>query len=311
MALAPEQVVKDGILLLDKPLGISSNRALQQAKRLLGLKKAGHTGSLDPLASGLLPLCFGEATKFSQFLLDADKVYRATFRLGVSTTTGDAEGEVLNTRSVRLVEDVLHRAMASLRGEILQVPPMYSALKHQGRPLYELAREGIEIIREPRRVRIHRFDLLAMGEDTLDVEVACSKGTYIRSLAVDLGEILGCGAHVSALRRLASGPFRIEQALTLDELALAGPAAAGMLLAVDQVLSHLPAVFLDEAEARAIVLGQKLRQPGGETFSGAVRLYGPDKVFLGLGEAAGEGRIAPRRLLQQISCCGNKGPHVQ
>ena len=311
MAFSAGVRVKDGILLLDKPLGISSNRALQQAKRILGLKKAGHTGSLDPLATGLLPLCFGEATKFSQFLLDADKVYRASFRLGVSTSTGDAEGDVLNTRPVQLDEDALHQALASLRGEISQVPPMYSALKHQGRPLYELARDGIEIVREPRRVRIHRFDLLSTSEDTLVVEVSCSKGTYIRSLAMDLGEILGCGAHVSALRRLASGPFRIEQALTLDELAGAELDAGGILLAVDQVLSHLPAMFLDEARARAIVLGQKIQQSGGETFSGPVRLYGPDKAFLGLGEAVGEARIAPRRLLQQISCCGNSGPHVQ
>ncbi|WP_028989252.1 tRNA pseudouridine(55) synthase TruB [Thermithiobacillus tepidarius DSM 3134] len=286
----------DGILLLDKPEGVSSNAALQQAKRLLRLKKAGHTGSLDPLATGLLPLCFGEATKFSQFLLDADKVYRARFRLGSTTTTGDAEGEVLERRPVRVDAAQVEHALAAFRGEILQVPPMYSALKQQGRPLYEIARQGGTVERAPRRVQISRYELLALHGDELEVEVACSKGTYIRSLAVDLGEALGCGAHVSALRRLASGPFRIEQALTLETLAAELERGACPLLPADQALGHLPAAALGDSSAAYLLLGQAVTAPRGLP-SGLVRLYGPGGRFLGLGAVLDDGRVAPRRLI--------------
>ncbi|HEY2976861.1 MAG TPA: tRNA pseudouridine(55) synthase TruB, partial [Burkholderiaceae bacterium] len=207
-----------GVLLLDKPVGLSSNDALQKAKRLYRAEKAGHTGTLDPLASGLLPICFGAATKFSQVSLDADKAYRATLKLGQTTTTGDAEGEVTRQRPVQVDRAAIDAACARFSGEIEQVPPMHSALKKDGRALYEYARNGIEVERAPRRVTIHAIAIVDWHDDALVIDVSCSKGTYIRTLAEDIGEALGCGAHLSALRRIGSGALRVEQAVTLEQL---------------------------------------------------------------------------------------------
>lgn len=292
----------DGILLLDKPLALSSNQALQRVRRLFAARKAGHTGNLDVLASGLLPLCFGEATKVCQFLLDADKVYRAEFTLGRRTTTGDAEGEVLVVRPTTGIDRAaLERAVASFRGPITQVPPMYSALKHHGQPLYRLALRGVEVERAPRQVTIHAFEVLDFAPPCLTVEVRCSKGTYIRTLAEDLGELLGCGAFVSALRRLAAGPFGLDSAATLeqlDALARSGPAALdALLLPADSALGSLPEVCLDAADAARIARGQAVElataPPGG-----LLRLYAA-AGFLGVGSTQGDGRIVPRRLFAQ------------
>lgn len=287
---------RDGILLLDKPLGLSSNAALQRVKRMLGLRKGGHTGSLDPLATGLLPLCFGEATKFSQFLLDADKVYRAVFRLGVETNTGDAEGEVMSRRAVTVGEDDVRNAMQRFCGQIEQVPPIFSALKHQGRPLYEIARRGGAVTPPARRVHIRRFTFVALHENALEVEVACSKGTYIRSLAADLGNVLGCGAHVGMLRRLAAGPFRVEDAHSLDTLLQADSPPDVMLLPADLALGHLPRIQFNAQEAARIGYGQPVL-PEQVPAQGMLRLYDEESRFMGVGMAGAEGTIVPRRLL--------------
>jgi tRNA pseudouridine55 synthase len=295
-AAAPRQAV-DGVLLLDKPAGLTSNQALQQAKRLLGARKAGHTGSLDPIATGLLPLCFGEATKLAQFLLDAEKRYWCAFRLGVTTTTLDAEGEVVQTRPIAVGARDVQRALGAFRGEIEQVPPMYSAIKHRGRPLYRLAREGVEIERAPRRVTIHALELRAFEGDRLELEIVCSKGTYIRTLAHDLGERLGCGAHVAALRRLAVGGMSLEHAVTLEALAaLPGPAARrARLVPADTIVSRVPDVHLTPLAAHYLLRGQPVSARHGHG-PGWVRLYAEDR-FLGMGQVLDDGRVAPRRLL--------------
>lgn len=294
-----------GILVLDKPAGMSSNAALQHAKRLYDAAKAGHTGSLDPLATGVLPLCFGEATKFSQYLLDADKVYDSCFCLGERTSTGDAEGELLERRSATAVDSAaLERAMAALRGPIMQLPPMYSALKRGGQPLYKLARAGQEVAREPRRVCIHRFELQALrrGERCgIDVTVACSKGTYIRSLAEDLGAALGVGGHVASLRRRAVGPFTLDGAVSLEALealaARGGPAALDALLRpVGDALGHLPQVSLPESSGFYLRQGQPVLVPNAPR-DGMVRVALESGEFLGLGEILDDGRVAPRRLI--------------
>ena len=234
-----------GVLLLDKPVGLSSQDALWRARRLLQAEKGGHTGTLDPLASGLLPLCFGAATKFAQASLEADKGYLATVQLGVTRVGGDLEGEVIERRPVAADDAALEAALERLRGEIEQVPPMHSALKHQGRALYEYARAGIEVERAPRRVRIHRLALLERRGDELVLDVRCSKGTYVRTLAEDLGRLLGCGAHLSALRRTASGALCVEQAVTLDALeALDAAARLALLLPPDVLLHDWPEVRL-------------------------------------------------------------------
>src|SRR5690554_371515 len=298
----------DGVLLLDKPLGLSSNHALQRAKRLFFAAKAGHTGSLDPLATGVLPICFGEATKFSQFLLDADKRYRTTFVLGEKTATGDAEGEVLETLSAAHVSEAeLAKAMAALTGEIDQIPPMYSALKQDGQPLYKLARQGIEVERKARQVTIYEFQLLAFrpGERAeVEVDVLCSKGTYIRSLAEDLGEALGCGGHVSVLRRTASGPFSEAQCVTLDELnAERGEGLAELLdhhlLPADTPAGALAAITLAESSAYYFRLGNpvmdaQVYRVGKE--GDMVRVFCDAGQFLGVA-TLDEGRVAPRRLV--------------
>ncbi|PJE79680.1 tRNA pseudouridine synthase B [invertebrate metagenome] len=208
----------NGIVVVDKAQGLSSNDMLQRIKRLFGAAKAGHTGSLDPLATGVLPICFGEATKFSQFLLESDKAYRATVKMGVKTSTGDAEGEVIETRPVQVTKTDVEAVLSRFVGELEQVPSMYSALKYKGQPLYKLAREGIEVERQARKIHIYHLSLLSFSEDSFDIDVACSKGTYIRTLVEDIGETLGCLAHVEALRRVKAGPYGIDQSYTLDEL---------------------------------------------------------------------------------------------
>ncbi|WP_374242369.1 tRNA pseudouridine(55) synthase TruB [Zoogloea sp.] len=291
----PRRVV-DGVLFLDKPVGISSNNALQKARWLLSAAKGGHTGTLDPMASGLLPLTFGEATKFSQTLLDADKAYDATVLLGVTTTTADAEGEVLARCPVEVSDAAIEAAIASLRGEIEQVPPMYSALKHHGKALYEYAREGVEIPREPRRVTIYRFELLGRDGDSLKIRVECSKGTYVRTLASDLGALLGCGAHLTALRRTKIGPFGLDVALPLADFeAVPAEAREGRLASVDALLVHLPVLQLDAAQVRSLTHGQPAQGCDGEP-GRMVRAY-EGEHFLGVATFGEAGELVPTRLV--------------
>lgn len=291
----PRRVV-DGVLFLDKPVGISSNNALQKARWLLSAAKGGHTGTLDPMASGLLPLTFGEATKFSQTLLDADKAYDATVLLGVTTTTADAEGEVLACCPVEVSDAAIEAAIASLRGEIEQVPPMYSALKHHGKALYEYAREGVEIPREPRRVTIYRFELLERDGDSLKVRVECSKGTYVRTLASDLGALLGCGAHLTALRRTKIGPFGLDVAVPLADFeAVPAEEREGRLAPVDALLVHLPVLQLDAAQARSLAHGQPVQGCDGEP-GRMVRAY-EGEHFLGVATFGEAGELVPTRLV--------------
>jgi tRNA pseudouridine55 synthase len=288
----------NGVMLLDKPVGLTSNQALQTVKRLLNACKAGHSGSLDPIATGLLPLFFGEATKLTQFLLNADKRYWTVFRLGVSTKTYDSEGEVTAARPVNVMRRDVERALTRFHGLIEQVPPMYSAIKHQGEALYKLARAGVEIERAPRSVTIHEISLISLEKDLLTLEIACSKGTYVRSLAHDLGEALGCGAHVVQLRRLAIGHVDIGKAIPLDRLqALASPAECAQWLdPADSVLHELPDVHLTPLAAHYLKQGQSVSAQHGFK-PGWVRLYEGEKRFLGMGEVQDDGRVAPRRLL--------------
>ncbi|WP_153100619.1 tRNA pseudouridine(55) synthase TruB [Paraburkholderia hayleyella] len=299
----------DGVLLLDKPVGLSSNDALMHAKRLYRVKKAGHTGTLDPLASGLLPLCFGEATKFSQDLLEADKTYEATMRLGVRTTTGDAEGDALETRPITCDRAALEQALAGFRGEITQVPPMYSALKRDGKPLYEYARAGQVVEREGRQVSIHTLDMLTCALPDVTFRVTCSKGTYIRTLAEDIGETLGCGAHLVGLRRTAVGSLTLNHAVSLDTLSHASEVERDRWLQpVDSLLSTFPAVCLDDATARRFLQGQRLRladlpparllleSATQATQAARARIYSADGRLLGVARVV-EGVLAPERLV--------------
>jgi tRNA pseudouridine55 synthase len=288
----------DGVLLLDKPAGLTSNGALQIVKRLLNACKAGHTGSLDPIATGVLPLTFGEATKISQFLLNADKRYWARLKLGVATRTYDTEGEVTQTRPVQVTRRAVESALDRFRGEIEQIPPMYSAIKQNGRALYELARDGIEVEREPRRVTIHELNLLKLEGDVLELEMACSKGTYVRTLAHDLGEALGCGAHVAELRRLAVGHLSIDQAVSLEGLeSLPGPAERAVrLMPADQALTFLPGVELTRLASHYLRQGQPVTAPHRHPPGTWLRLYEEGGVFLGMGEVQEDGLVSPRRL---------------
>jgi tRNA pseudouridine55 synthase len=285
-----------GVLLLDKPLGWSSNDALQRARWLLRAEKAGHTGTLDPLATGLLPLCFGAATKFAQASLDADKSYRATLALGRRTTTGDLEGELLESRPVQLDRTAIVAAMARFVGAQDQLPPMHSALKKDGKALYEYARAGIAVERAPRRVQIHAIDLVDWQGERLVIDVRCSKGTYIRTLAEDIGEALGCGAHLSALQRTASGTLRVEDAIGLPALeALDEADRVARLLPADVLIGQWPAVALDAAEAARFLSGQRRRVALAD--AAAVRVYGPDRGSL-LGTAhVTAGELIADRLL--------------
>ncbi len=301
----------DGVLLLDKDQGMTSNDALQKAKRLYFANKAGHTGSLDPLATGVLPICFGESTKFSQFLLDADKRYESTFRLGMTTDTSDADGETLTEIDARSVtREQVETALEQFRGDITQIPSMYSALKHNGQPLYKLARQGIEVERQPRSVTVYELKLLDFRPGhaaEVDVEVHCSKGTYIRSIAEDLGHELGCGAHVKHLHRTEAGPFMIEDCFSLEELEQErGEELAEVLdqhlLAVDAPISHWPEIELPNESAFYFSQGNPVMDARAFTLGDVgdmVRVFGDNDQFLGVGELDNDGNIAPKRLVAQ------------
>ena len=285
-----------GVLLLDKPLGWTSNDALQKVKGLLRAEKGGHTGTLDPLATGLLPLCFGAATKFAQASLDADKRYRATLRLGERTSTGDGEGEVIERRDVTADAADIATTLARFTGAIDQLPPMHSALKHQGRALYDYARAGIEVQRELRRVTVHSIEIVSWQSPTLQLDVACSKGTYLRTLAEDIGAALGCGATLAALRRTASGPVRLDDAITIDTLAaLTEAEREARLLPADTLLADWPAVRLPDDEAGRFLTG--LRRRVALADAPRVRVYGPQEyAFLGSAHITAGELIADRLL---------------
>ncbi|NVK43662.1 MAG: tRNA pseudouridine(55) synthase TruB [Oceanospirillaceae bacterium] len=303
----------DGILLVDKPAGLTSNGVLQRVKRLYGAAKAGHTGALDPLATGMLPITFGEATKFSQFLLDADKRYLTTAKLGIRTATSDADGEVVEQREVPAdldstrIEALLEQHFL---GEIEQVPSMYSALKHQGQPLYKLARKGVQVEVKPRRVTIYEIRMTALRGDEIDLDIRCSKGTYIRSIVEDLGQLLGCGAHVQMLRRLDSGPYTADMMIGLEQLQLlAEPASAAedeksiqarldaLLLPVTSALEDLPSVELDAVQTQRVLQGQRLALQGVAPVE-LTKIFERDSGrFLGIAEISDDGVLRPRRLL--------------
>ena len=291
-----------GILILDKPRGMSSNQTLQKVRWLLNAEKAGHTGSLDPLATGVLPLCFGEATKFSQYLLDAEKGYSTLMRLGEISSTGDAEGEIIERHPVDVSREQLEAVLPQFRGDIRQVPPMYSALKKDGQPLYKLARAGEVVEREPRSVTINRLELLAVDGTQARLDVACSKGTYIRTLVEDLGHVLGCGAHVAELRRTQAGPFSLAQTVTLEQLEQVhadggNEAVDQFLLPSDSGLEHWPLVHFTEHSSFYWLHGQPVRAPDAPQF-GMVRVQDHNGRFIGIGEVSEDGRIAPRRLIR-------------
>ena len=286
----------DGVLLLDKPIGFTSNDALQKARRLFSAAKGGHTGTLDPLATGLLPLCFGEATKFSADLLDADKTYEAVLKLGVTTDSGDAEGKVTATATVNTEKAVILKLLPQFTGDIQQIPPMHSALKRNGRPLYELARQGIEVEREARAVTIYAIDLLDFAGDSLTLRVACSKGTYIRVLAADIGAALGCGAHLTALRRTRVGDLDLDGAVTLAELeGLDETGRLAHLKPVDALLHTLPIVTVEGDAAQRFSHGNPVDLPAG--LSGKIRVYENGKL-IGIGEPGSGDRLWPTRLVQ-------------
>lgn len=287
----------DGALLLDKPVGLSSNAALQQAKRLFKAAKAGHGGTLDPLASGLLVVLFGEGTKFAGPMLDADKEYLATIKLGETTSTGDAEGEILERRPVSVDQAAIDAALTGFRGEIEQVPPMHSALKRDGVPLYKLARKGESVERPARRVHIRELECVSFGGERIEVRVRCSKGTYVRTLAEDIGRALGCGAHLAALRRTASGRFRLEQAATPDALAELAPSERERrVLPLASLLGDLPRAEVDETAEARLRHGQALKISG--LSEGLCGLYGPGGAVIGLGVADADGSLRPLRLTQ-------------
>jgi tRNA pseudouridine55 synthase len=289
----------NGVLLLDKPLGYSSNQALQKVKWLFQAAKAGHTGTLDPLATGLLPVCLGEATKFAQYLTDADKTYIATIKLGVVTTTGDAEGEVIESNHVDVSNSKFESVCQQFLGEISQVPPMYSALKYEGKALYEYAREGIEIARKARQITIKHIETHYFKDDVAEVEVMCSKGTYIRTLAEDIGIKLGCGAHLTALRRITTAGYDIKQAYTLEQIeAMSMEARDSCLLPVDSAIDDLPKIQLNADQSFYLLQGQAIWQAG-KVPEGDLRLYDQANLFIGLGFLQDDGKIAPKRLLQK------------
>lgn len=305
-----KRVPVHGVLLLDKPVGLSSNDALIKAKRLLNAEKAGHTGTLDPFATGLLPLCFGEATKFAQDLLDADKTYETVVHLGVTTATGDTEGEILDTREVDVSRLQIEQALSQFTGDIQQIPPMYSALKRDGKPLYEYARAGVTLEREARAVRIHQLTLIDFQSPYLTLRVCCSKGTYIRVLGEDIGAALGCGAHLNALRRVQVGDLTIGGAVTLEGFAELDEASRQSALApVDALLTSFPKIQLSEDLAKRFLHGQRLALgkedvslPDGE---GRVRVYRQlDDALLGTGRMQAYGVLAPERLIatDKIDC---------
>jgi tRNA pseudouridine55 synthase len=288
----------DGVLLLDKPTGITSNAAIQQVKRLFAAAKAGHVGTLDPLASGLLPVCLGEATKFSTDAFSADKSYDAEVLLGVMTTTGDREGEVLAQKPVDVTRDQLVAVLAAFTGVLTQTPPMYSALKRDGKPLYAYARAGLTVERAPRSITIHGITLLDFAGDRFTIDVSCTKGTYIRVLAEDIGAALGCGATLAGLRRTQVGNFGLADAVSLAELEqLPEAQRTDRLLPVDSLADGLPALELEADAVTRILQGQGAQIDIRDDISGLVRLYGPGRRFLGLGELDTTGRLSPKRLV--------------
>ncbi|OOF51918.1 tRNA pseudouridine(55) synthase TruB [Rodentibacter genomosp. 1] len=293
----------DGVFLLDKPQGMSSNEIMQKVKRLFQANKAGHTGALDPLATGMLPICLGEATKFSQFLLDADKRYLVTAKLGERTDTSDADGQIVETRAVGVETPQILTALEQFRGDILQVPTMFSALKHQGKPLYEYARQGITVEREARPITIFELNFIEYQAPYLTLEVHCSKGTYIRTLVDDLGEVLGCGAHVTMLRRLAVADYPIEAMMSWEELQyLAEKQNLALLdqhlLPTDTAVSRLPALHLNESQSRTIGFGQRVKFANEQQWQGQVRLFSAENLFLGVARIEGH-IIHPQRLITQ------------
>lgn len=290
----------DGILLLDKPEGLTSNAALQEVKRAFGAAKAGHTGSLDPIATGLLPICFGEATKLSGFFLSADKEYHAVLKLGVSTDTGDREGAETGRSAVAVTDDEIEGVLESFRGEFEQIPSMYSAIKKDGKPLYELARQGIEIDRQPRAVTVHALTWERLENDRISIDLSCSSGFYVRTLAQDVGTRLGCGAHVDQLSRTAVGDFKLADAVPLERVKAENGNWASLdklLIPGDSGLKHLPGITLSTDAAYYLVRGQAVRASELPR-SGLVRLYAEQAGFLGVGKVLGDGRVAPKRLFQ-------------
>ena len=291
-----------GVFLLDKPQGVSSNDIMQKVKRLFKANKAGHTGALDPLATGMLPICLGEATKFSQFLLDSDKRYVATAKLGERTDTSDAEGQVVQSREVNVAEADILAALSAFRGEILQVPTMFSALKHNGKPLYEYARAGITVEREARPITIFELKFIDYQAPFLTLEVHCSKGTYIRTLVDDLGEALGCGAHVTMLRRLAVADYPIEEMMPIEDLALLADSFPSgeldrLLLPMDTAVASLPQLNLTAKQTKAVGFGQRVKFENPQALSGLVRLFSENGQFLGIAEITAGNIIRPNRMV--------------
>ena len=287
----------NGVILLDKPLGYSSNQALQKVKWLFQAAKAGHTGTLDPLATGLLPICLGEATKYAQYVTDAYKTYAAMIKLGATTTTGDAEGEVLSTASVNVTQAAFEAVCQQFLGEISQIPPMYSALKHEGKALYTYAREGVDIARQPRLITIKAIAVNEFSGEVAQIIVTCSKGTYIRTLAEDIGAALGCGAHLIGLRRTETAGYLLAQAVTIEQLeAMTAEARDAQLLPVDSAIEALPKIVLEKEAAFFLLQGQAVWQAG-KIPNSELRLYDENNQFLGLGFLQDDGKIAPKRLV--------------
>ena len=289
----------DGVFLLDKPLGFSSNQALKKIQWLFNAKKAGHTGTLDPMATGLLPICLGEATKFSHRLLNAHKSYIATIQLGITTSTGDQEGEVISEKKVVLNEDQLKDTLKKFIGDTTQIPPMYSALKFEGKPLYEYAREGIEIERKSRQIKIFDIKLINIEKSIITIEVLCSKGTYIRTLAEDIGQTMGCGAHLKGLERTQTGNFQLSEALSIEALeAMPMASREKALMPIDVLLEELSSIKLNMAELDAIKKGQSIDFMSKNDKE--VRLYSPSGQFVGVGQPDLKGRLFPKRLIAKI-----------
>ncbi len=287
----------NGVLLLDKPYGFSSNQALQKVKWLYQAQKAGHTGTLDPLATGVLPICFGEATKFAQHLTDENKTYIATVKFGVTTTTGDKEGDVLNQVDCQVTREEIDRVLPQFMGEITQVPPMYSALKVNGKPLYEYARDGVELERAPRQVTIYDLRVLACADNSAEIEVCCSKGTYIRTLGEDIGKALNVGAHLTALRRTATATYQIAHTVTVEALEqMTVEQRDALLLPVDTAISALPKIELHEDAAYYFKQGNPVWLSGNIP-AGELRIYSEAGLFLGIGQQQRDGRIAPKRVV--------------
>lgn len=291
----------DGILLLDKPLGISSNKALQAAKNIFKAHKAGHTGSLDPLATGLLPVCFGEATKYSSYLLDSSKTYRAVCQLGVTTTTADGEGEIIRNEEVTVLRPRVDEVVEQFIGKILQIPPMHSAVKHEGERLYKLARQGIEVERKSREIEIYKLEIISFEDNLLEIDVHCSKGTYIRTLAEDIGNELGCGAYLKSLVRTGVQPFWDEKSYTLDELEAMqddeSTSLESILQPIEAALTDWPDINLTHDLTFYLLQGQPVQVPRSPTH-GYVRLIDESKGFIGLGHILSDGRVAPKRMLR-------------